>query len=207
MMMAAAYQDLVQWNAASKKPLQLAFGAYLVVLGLLTFQRCAVWRDSLSLWDDVLAQYPKAAKALFNRGYAKYYLGDYTGSLHDFDRAIAVDPTYADAHYNRASVRLAFKDVQGALDDWTRAIALNPSYAEAYFNRGLTYYQAHGDLKKAIEDYDQALKWRPDLAVAWYTRGIGLLDLGDTQQGCENLRKARQLGDPNAAAVLAARCR
>ncbi len=59
----------------------------------------------------------QTAEEYFDKGLAKYNLGDYRGALQDFNKAIELDPNDANAYYNRSSakIRLGQKD-SGCLD-------------------------------------------------------------------------------------------
>ncbi len=64
------------------------------------------------------------ADTYFNRGIAKYDLGDYQGALIDFNQALQIKPNYADAYNNRGIVKDDLGDKQGALADYNQAAQL-----------------------------------------------------------------------------------
>ena len=65
--------------------------------------------------------------------------------------------------------------------------------AEAYMDRGNANAQK-GLLDEAIADYDAALRINPDFALAYYNRGLVRREMGDSQGGEEDFRKAREFG-------------
>jgi tetratricopeptide (TPR) repeat protein len=67
--------------------------------------------------DDLTEDY-------YNRGVAKFELGDKKGASLDFDRAIRIDPQDAEAYSNRGAVKLALGNKQGAIADLTKGAQL-----------------------------------------------------------------------------------
>ncbi|HTY13329.1 MAG TPA: tetratricopeptide repeat protein [Candidatus Omnitrophota bacterium] len=159
-------------------------------LAVLSFQRAMVWRDGMSLWNDVLKKYPGCALAYYNRG-EEYFLRlrDYDRAYSDFSRAIAADPKYSSAYINRALIRYYRGDVGGSIADYDQAIKIDPTIGEAYGNRGNSYV-AKGDTVKALADYELALKYKPDYPETYYNRGNLLARLGRYEEAYADYHKA-----------------
>jgi tetratricopeptide (TPR) repeat protein len=179
------------------RPLQLALLAYVALLGALTFHRTQVWRDSLSLWNDVLGRYPEVPFALNNRGIARYASGDVEGAVADYERAIELQPDYSKPYENRGNARLALGQYREAIADYDMAIRLDPSQATTHFNRGLARDYL-GDPASAIWDYDEALSLAPDFTEAYYSRGGARANTGDLAGAIDDYSQAIQL-DPTVA--------
>jgi tetratricopeptide (TPR) repeat protein len=69
---------------------------------------------------------PQDAQAYFDRGNAKYGLGDKKGAIADYDSAIRINPQYAEVYSNRGVVKSDLGDKKGAIADYDSAIRLNP---------------------------------------------------------------------------------
>jgi tetratricopeptide (TPR) repeat protein len=137
---------------------------------------------------------PDLDEAFFNRGNARYAIGDLERALQDFDEAIRLKPDYADGFYNRGAARYDKGDLEGALRDFNEAIRLKPSHRRDFVARGAarsatgelhaalpftTLSTANlasarrwpsGDLKGAVQDFGQALRLRPSDADALKNR-------------------------------------
>ena len=61
-----------------------------MILVLLTRQRCLAWKNSVTLWNDVLDKYPRAAMAYYNRAVAYNSMKDYPRAIADFNRLTGV---------------------------------------------------------------------------------------------------------------------
>lgn len=62
------------------------------LLSYQTWQRCRMWKDSVSLCDAVCEKYPSAAEAYNSRGLAYSEKKDFGRALHDFEEALKIDP-------------------------------------------------------------------------------------------------------------------
>ena len=112
-------------------------------------------------FDKVIEINPENIYAYYNRGLAKFKLGDlesekgnteearklYEAGIEDNTQVIKQDPEDTNAYHNRAGgkFRLAQSETdtakvqqhyQDAIDDWTQVIDLNPELADPYNNRG-----------------------------------------------------------------------
>ena len=59
--------------------------------------------ERIAACTALIAQDPKNAAALYNRGYAYDHKGQYDLAIADYTHAIALKPNYADAFINRTS--------------------------------------------------------------------------------------------------------
>ena len=62
------YKRKTEYYRLTRVFLVIILAAIVIFLGCSTWQRCRVWKDSLSLWNDVLEKYPDNASAYNNRG-------------------------------------------------------------------------------------------------------------------------------------------
>lgn len=108
-----------------------------LLLAVLTLNRNKVWKNGLTLFEDVIKKNPNIGYAYFARAEAKDDIKDYHGAISDFTEAIRFDPTFMDAYLNRGVMRHYVGDNPGAIADFTKAIELNPGNAALYMNRGL----------------------------------------------------------------------
>lgn len=136
---------MAHWFYASGKKGSIVVSVImLMLLGLNAYashQRCKVFHDSITLWNDVIAKYPSAVIAWDNRGSAKFEIGDQQGAIEDYTQAIVLLPHQASLYNNRGAVYLNLDQYEQASKDLNHAIALNPYYFKAWYNLALTYEQ------------------------------------------------------------------
>ena len=113
----------------------------------------------------------------YNRGMAKYYLGQYEAAITDFDDAIQLKPDYTFAYNRRGLAKYYLGHYEAAITDFNNAIQLKPDSAIYYHNRGrakhgLSQYEA------AIADFDNAIQLKSDHAAIYCNRAEAKRHLG-----------------------------
>lgn len=142
-----------------------------VVFGTLTFQRTKVWKNSRTLWDDVIAHYPNAPQARTSRAnyVAKLPTKDSAErqsnlalALEDCNVAITANPNHGPAYENREYIHYVLGKYKEAVADATKLIELDPTNNLGYAIRGAAYVRLKEDPKKALADLDKSLSLKPD---------------------------------------------
>jgi tetratricopeptide (TPR) repeat protein len=118
--------------------------------------RASVWKNSISLYSDIIKKYPHSFVALNSLG-AEYMLNkNYDMSLRYLNAAINENTEYYKGYYNRGLLYAQTDRMKNALRDFDKAIALK-QYPKAYVARANTYYILK-DFPKAISDAEMVLK-------------------------------------------------
>lgn len=123
--------------------------ALVLLLSHLTYNRCGVWRDSLTLWNDVQRQYPDLWVSYANRGAFYGEADDYDSAFRELNRAIDLFPQAEASYINRGLVFRNTGNLDRAMEDFNTALRISPGNPKALLNRGICHA-----LKK---DYDSAL--------------------------------------------------
>lgn len=165
-------------------------------LTYLTFTRVQVWKDSMTLLNDILYRYPDVYPALNSRGNERLEKGDVKGALDDFNRAIAVQPEHSRAWANRGT--LYFKEAAplAALKDFNKALSLDPENPRILNNRGLLS-DAIGKPEEALEDFNKAITLEPRFAEAFNNRGMAFAKLGKWEDALKDFNKALEISPSN----------
>jgi len=180
------------------KDRKVLFGILIVliaVLSLTSFKRNQVWKNDLTLWEDVVRKSPHKARAHYNRGFAYFNRGNFIKAMSDFNEALAIRPDYEEALVNRGIINYEQGDLAGALSDYNKVIQLDHSVAEAYYNRG-DVYMKQNDLTGALSDYNKAIELNPNYAEAYTNRGSIYIKQGNFAQALSNYNKAIQIYPP-----------
>ncbi len=170
------YKKLTDKYSSSRYLITCVMMAYLIFIGGYTFSRCQDWKDSITLYSDVIKKYPEDKLSYNNRGNAFYDLKNYKEALKDFSMAIKLGGDNAAGYNNRASIYFDQKRYQDAINDYEVAIKLKPNYTAAYYNLGNAYNGAN-KYEEAIKAYDMAIKLNPNYVVAYYNRGVSYSNL------------------------------
>ncbi len=163
-----------------------------IIYSALTYDRNKIWKDELTLWEDVVLKSPGKARPYINRGSAYSLLGQWDKALADYSRGIELSPNYLDALYNRGYVYGKLGQWEKASADYSRAIEISPRYIPAYSNRGNTYAKM-GLWDKAINDYSEAIGMDPAYIMAYYNRGLAWYNLQEWENALKDFSMAARL--------------
>ena len=137
----------------------------------LSIRQIGVWRDSESLWTQVLAYEPGSTEAHNSRADHYYQRGRYDDALADYTAALASLPAVGPDHAikrraafwnDRAVTFVKLGRLAEAIDDQTEAIRLQPTRSDYYLNRA-RMHRLMGRADEAMSDLQQAraLQERP----------------------------------------------
>lgn len=140
---------------------------------------------------------------------AKMELGDYDGAIGDFSSIIRLQPDFEmlyQAYFGRGYAKFQKGDFEGAKTDFDRAIRIYPNDAEVFFWRAYTKYRLRYRASSEIADYNRAILLRPDYAEAYFNRGQAKIKNRQLRSGCNDLRKALELGYQEAETHVRIHC-
>ena len=181
-------------KAAMKNALLFLF---ICIFSVLSFFRCTIWKDSITLWNDVISKYDYTLIACFNRGVAYRNLGEWDKAIADYTKAIELDPKYAEAYCDRGVSYSNLGQWEKAISDYSSAIRINPQFPDAISNRGIAYCNLL-QWDKAITDYSRAIGVNPNNKEAYTNRGIALCNLDEWDKAIADYSKAIEI-DPQFA--------
>ena len=174
------------------KDRRILFGlliALIAVLSLVSYKRNHVWKNELTLWDDVVQKSSHKARPYNNRASAYIQQNNLIQALSDYNKAIEINPGYPEAYDGRGNVYRQQGDFTKALPEYNKAIAINPNYSKAYFNRGFLFYN-QDNLIQALSDYNKAIAINPENAEALNNRGIVYYNQGDLTKAISDYNKS-----------------
>jgi protein O-mannosyl-transferase len=171
----------------SKTPVWIVSSVVTVVFGILTFQRTKVWKDSYSLWSNVIDHYPRSPVPRTNR--ANYLCKEavfdtskiaerdalFNEALEDCNVALATKPNHIPGYENREYIYYNLKKDKEAFADAQQLIKLDPRNKLGYYTRGLVYMRSN-DPSRALTDFDTCISLKPDFDPALNNRGTVLVN-------------------------------
>jgi tetratricopeptide (TPR) repeat protein len=126
-----AYEKLsLSW----RRPALLACGIGLAGgLGCLTFAQTMIYRDSSTLWADVLKKNPACWLAYENTGVGLAARGQYAQAVEYFRKALAIEPNHAEGHYDLAKAlsRMSGAHKDEPIRELREAIRIQPLHSQA----------------------------------------------------------------------------
>jgi tetratricopeptide (TPR) repeat protein len=134
-----------------------------------TYERNKVWKDSETLWTDVIEKYPGNSIGWYNRGEYLSNREQYEKAIPDYTHALLLRPNYYEALYNRAQGYRLSGQNELAIADYRNAISVRPREPKPQLNIGLAYFNLK-EYAKALEEYNKAVQKFPEDFEAWYGR-------------------------------------
>jgi len=160
-----------------------ALVALLVAAGvgalLATQARCAVWKDNVTLWNDVLRRYPNLPLGYTMRARSYMQQGRNDLAMADAQSALSLDPKQPRALTMRGTLRYMNRDMDGALADLEEAVRLEPKEAVPWNSLGAVHL-SRGRNDLALEDFTRAIQLKGDYAEAYLNRALTLIGLNQT---------------------------
>jgi len=182
------------------------------LFGFLTFNRTQVWKDSDSLWSDVINHYPDASLPRGERAqsnYSKATMIDEAAAAQLFERIIedctVVINKETDASnsngkkggtsmYKMRSVAYnSLKQYEKALADIEAWLAINPEDSEALYQRGTLLVNHYKKYSEALADFNRAIQINPQ-GKYYLNRSICHYNLGDLAKARTDAEMASQKG-------------
>jgi len=177
------YAVLVAWAvcrfAGSRKKIGVISVGLLSVLCLLTYARNQVWRDPLSLWQDVVRKSPNKSRGYDNLGAAYIKAGQYEIARGYIEKALELgcEPACWKSYNNLGLILLQTGRPQEAVPEFERALQTNSGSAEILTNLGVAYFRQE-EFDRAEEKFKAALALEPlliepktNLAAIYKKRG------------------------------------
>jgi protein O-mannosyl-transferase len=145
------------------------FLLYSIILGKTAWEQTMVWRNTETLWTDVISKYPQAEVSYKNRG-------NYYGNLKITDKAFMDYMAFIQINHNDPGIYCNLGNIYGlrgetekALESYSKSISLDSLDPKTFLNRAITYAKAKQYIP-ALKDFNQALALNPELLEIYTNR-------------------------------------
>ena len=137
----------------------------IAVFSFISFERCQVWFNGKTLWQDVLQKFPNETRALDNLAAVSLETGDQKQALIYLRKSLELKPQNDAAYNNLGLINMQNQEWDQAVENFRRAIQINPAYAIAYNNLGVVFMKKN-QWPEAEEAIQSALKLNSGLIKA-----------------------------------------
>ncbi len=172
---------------------------YMLAISFQTYDRIAVWKDTETLFTDVINKGNENYHPYWVRGSCRANLDNPKGALQDYDKVVAYNPKNIQMLIDRGGLRYKLLDYSGAKEDYTRAVSMDSMNANAHFGLGIAD-EALGDLSAAMKDYNKVIRLDVASSEAYNNRGVVKAKNGDLDAALVDINKAITLNSANAKA-------
>jgi len=163
----------------------------LIMLCYVSYARCSVWRNSETLWTDVIKKYPEEAAPYNNRGIYYRETGRNDLAFADYSKVISIAPGYAIAYVSRGNIYFDNKQYDLALADYNKAEAGGATSEHLFANRGAVW-SMKGEYQKAFDDFEHSLTINPHHANAFKSRAICYMYMKEFQRALKDFERYLQ---------------
>ena len=151
--------------------LRLCSLGLLLVFGVMTVQRNAVWQDEKTLWREAVRVAPKMFRVQSNLGLAYYEGGALDSALVAFKRAIELNAKYSKTWNNLGLVYEDLGQYERAEAAYIKALELRSDLAGTYGNLGRLLAR-RGNAERAAEYLEEARRLDPYNVEVLVNRGL-----------------------------------
>ena len=170
--------------------------------GGLSARRNLVWRDDRTLFSDMVAKFPRSAKAHYNLAYDAGRRGDVPTQKRHLETAVELFPRYYDAWATLGRISWTEKRWDDAVRFYRESVEIMPGYENGRWGLAKTLEEA-GRTEEADEAWEEAVEAVPlSYPIAWhhaaFLQSVDRLDEAEAEW-----RRAIPLGDGASSAHLA----
>jgi tetratricopeptide (TPR) repeat protein len=174
-------------------------GALLLLLGVLTWRQCGMYRDTETLWRWTISRNPGSWMAYNNLGTELLKRGRVVEAVAQFNKALEIQPGYAVAHNNLGNALLRLGRTSDSYAHLEKALEFDPNNAEAHNNLGNTLVQM-GRADEAAGHYNKAVEIDPSYVQAHNNLGALFLQTGRLEDSVTHLQTALAIDPDNGDA-------
>lgn len=167
-----------------------------VVLGGISFVQANTWKNSETMYENVLRFYPNSALALNNMGNYWMKAGRKEEAEAAFKKALALDPGQMSANINmgnlereRANIEASEKHYRTAMETIEKKDFVNLDELAPYYFLG-RLYDEKGEREKAVDYFMKAVEKAPHYAEPRYNLGVQLEKMGRKAEAAEKFFEA-----------------
>lgn len=134
------------------------------------------------------------AKAYYYRSKAVGGQGNYERALKDINQSLELEPTDHLTLEMRGRIYMGLDRPKDALADFKKVLSTDADFDGIHFSIGWAYYELDM-FDKAISEFDLAIVEDPEESRYYRFRGLSYLILEIDDKACNDLSKARKMGE------------
>ena len=157
-----------------------------------TRARCRVWKDSISLWTDVIKNNPRVPQAFNNRAHAYSSANEAEKAIADFKEAIRLQPDFEKPYASISNIYREAGMYDSALYYANKALQIKPDMPQALVNRGIANAVSN-NTQAAMDDFNKAILLEPEMFETYNNRGNLYCMIGKPDSGLADYNRSIQI--------------
>jgi tetratricopeptide (TPR) repeat protein len=167
-------------------------GSVIILLGLMTIGRNAVYANNIALWEDAEAKSPGKPRPHFNLAQAYQDAQRLPEAIREYEHALALKPDIYAAYSNIAAIYLDKAEFDKSEEMLQKVTTLAPNFTEGFINLAVLYIRRRQP-DKAITALNRAIEINPDSFAAHFNMGEALTQKVDFKLALESYKQAIHL--------------
>ena len=190
------FYALYKWK---RIPVMAAGVLIIVFLSLLSYRQSLTWRNTETLFQNVLASYPDSHLAHNNLRSLADRRGDLKTAAMEYTASLAVRPNSA-AFFNLGQMYMQLKLPDRAMEMYRKALEQNPDDRDSLINLGVLLLNA-GNVNESIAVLEHARNTDDRFAPAYFNLGLAYEKAGRRADAVAAYRRATELDPAGEAAA------
>ncbi|PZV86165.1 Tfp pilus assembly protein PilF [Algoriphagus aquaeductus] len=153
-----------------------------------------------------IASAPENPETYKQRGFYRLSHQDPKGAKEDFLEAILLDPNDDQIWFYLGKSWVDLKNFRESERAFAKALELDPQNVEVLLTRGQSRYRMN-EFRSALADFTLVTFYDPNLASGYYHKGITIHRISGGKSACADLKKAMEMGMPEAQTAWNKICR
>ena len=176
----------------------VAGGVALAVMAFLAGVQTSYWKDSVTLYEHVIAVDPENSLAHNNLGEVLARDGRIDDAMVHFSETLRINSAYPGANGNLANILAMKGRTDEAFEHYRIAFEINPDDRDAHYNLGIELAKPeHSRTDEAIFHYREAIRIAPDFGFAHNNLAMELAKQGKFDEAYEHYQEALRI-DPTS---------
>ena len=183
------------WLSRPRPSSAAALGAVTLIailLVALTSLQALVWRDSIGLWNHIIATEPHSSRARIGLAVTLTRAGHAREARRHLEAAVQLNPALPEGHAGLAVTLAVLGDVDAAVPHARQAVRQNPRDAALHGVLGDVLRRA-GHLDEASTAFREAARLAPHVAANHYDLAATLAALGKVRDAVAALEDGRRV--------------
>lgn len=170
-----------------------------VIYGSLTVSANGVWKDNITLYNNILEKGSPTFRIYNNLGIEYSKKDNFKKAMECYSKALKLNPESPDIYNNLGIIYKKQAKFDRALKCYEKVLKLSPEYPSVYNNLG-NIYRTKGMYEKAVKMYVEALVRMPHNSLLYCNLGSLYVDMGMYNKAIEFLVKAMHKDTKNVKA-------
>lgn len=180
-----------------KRILQAISVIWVLFLGVVTFHQIRIWKNSVSLFENVLKVNPENGLIVYIDLAVSYEeVGRLDDALAEYNKIISLNPFLGNPHYGKGKILSEKGLMKDAVSEFKVASNLMPNYPPLHSDFGMVY-ERMGRYPEALNEIHESLRLNPNYAETYEDLGIVYRDQKLWEKSLEAFLKARFLDPSN----------